>query len=54
MELVLPQAILQGACQVALDGGNIFIAGGRQLIEDESAWVDFKTGIVVTIKLFKM
>ena len=45
MEIIFPTDTLQGACQVALDGSNIFIAGGRQL--RSGAWVDLKAGIMV-------
>ena len=47
IKLILSQDIMQGACQVALDGGNVIIAGGRQFIDPN--WVDYKTGIVVSI-----
>ena len=46
MELILSQDTMQGACHVALDGGKIFIGGGRQMID--GAWVDYKTRIVVS------
>ena len=35
----------QGSCQVALDGGNVFIAGGRQFID--AKFVDLKSGVVI-------
>ena len=52
METTLPPEHWQGACQVALDGGNIFIGGGRQVIS--GAWADLKTGIMVLIYYFEV
>ena len=40
---IYPSEPNQGQCQLALDGGKIFLAGGRELID--GSWVDLKIGL---------
>ena len=41
----------QGACQVAVGDGNIFIAGGGQDQTDDNTWLSLQTGKLICRKI---
>ena len=50
---LIPTEAHQGSCQVALDDGNVFIGGGRQIID--AKWTDLKSGLVIfVLRLIKL